>query len=105
MAHGAAEELGGLREVLFNNDPERLARVEEHYERLTLAQDLLAMREAAGLTQRQLAELVGTSYSNISRLESATYSGHSLSMLRRIAEALGHRVEVRFVPKDQRQAA
>lgn len=104
MAQKAAEELGGLREILFNNDPERLAEVEAQYEQLTLAQDLLAMREAAGLTQRQLAELVGTSYSNISRLESATYTGHSLSMLRRIAEALGHRVEVRFVPKEKQAA-
>jgi DNA-binding XRE family transcriptional regulator len=97
-------DLGGLGEVLLNNDPERVARVEEHMEQLVLAQDLLAMRESAGLTQRQLAELVGTSYSNISRLESATYTGHSLSMLRRIAEALGHRVEVRFVPKEKQAA-
>lgn len=101
MAQGKAAELGGLREVLFGNDPEQLAEVEAHVEALTLAQDLLAMREAAGLTQRQLAELVGTSYSNISRLESATYTGHSLSMLRRIAKALGHRVEVRFVADQQ----
>jgi len=104
MAPGPGEDLGGLREVLLNNDPERIARAEAHVEQLSLAQDLLAMREAAGLTQRQLAELVGTSYSNISRLESATYAGHSLSMLRRIAKALGHRVEVRFVPEQQQAA-
>lgn len=93
--------LGGLAEVVLGNDPARLAEVEEVKEQMRLAQDLLAMREAAGLTQRELADLVGTSYSNISRLESATYRGHSLSMLRRIAEALGHQVEVRFVPKQK----
>lgn len=93
--------LGGLAEVVLGNDPARLAEVAEAKEQMRLAQDLLAMREAAGLTQRELAELVGTSHSNISRLESATYQGHSLSMLRRIAAALGHQVEVRFVPKQK----
>jgi transcriptional regulator with XRE-family HTH domain len=52
---------------------------------------------AAGLTQQQLAERIGTTPSVISRLESADYRGHSLSMLRRIADALGKRVELRFV--------
>ncbi len=62
-----------------------------------VAEVILAAREKAGLTQGQLAKLVGTTQSVISRLEDADYEGHSLSMLRRIAEALNHRVEVRFV--------
>jgi hypothetical protein len=49
-------DLGGLGEVLLNHDPERIARVEEHMAQLALAQDLLAMREAAGLSQRQPAD-------------------------------------------------
>ncbi|HZM01200.1 MAG TPA: XRE family transcriptional regulator [Planctomycetota bacterium] len=56
-------------------------------------------RTAAKLTQKQLAELVGTTQPVIARLEDADYDGHSLTMLRRIAEALGRRVEVRLVPK------
>lgn len=63
----------------------------------TVAEMILAAREKAGLTQGQLAKLVGTTQSVISRLEDADYEGHSLSMLRRIAEALNQRVEVRFV--------
>lgn len=55
-------------------------------------------RKRAGLTQKQLADLVGTTQSVISRLEDADYEGHSLSMLQRIAKALNLRVEVRFVP-------
>ncbi len=55
-------------------------------------------RTAAGLTQKQLAELIGTQQSTIARLEDADYQGHSLSMLRRIAEALHQKLEVRFVP-------
>lgn len=61
----------------------------------TLIYDL---RTAAGLSQRALAKKVGTTASVICRLEDADYEGHSLAMLRRIAAALGKRVEIRFVP-------
>jgi transcriptional regulator with XRE-family HTH domain len=52
----------------------------------------------AGLTQAQLAKVVGTTASAIWRLEDADYEGHSIAMLRRIAEALNRRVETRFLP-------
>jgi ribosome-binding protein aMBF1 (putative translation factor) len=55
-------------------------------------------RTRAGLTQAQLAELIGTQQSAIARLEDADYEGHSLSMLQRLAEALGKSLEVSFVP-------
>jgi hypothetical protein len=41
----------------------------------------------------------------ISRLEDADYEGHSLPMLRRIAAALGKRVEVRFGDLPARRTA
>jgi ribosome-binding protein aMBF1 (putative translation factor) len=47
------------------------------------------MREDAGLTQVQLARRVGTTQSVIARLEDAEYTGHSLTMLERIATACG----------------
>jgi transcriptional regulator with XRE-family HTH domain len=59
------------------------------------------MRTQAGLTQRQLAAKLGTTASVICRLEDADYEGHSLAMLRRIAEVLGKRIEIRFVPADK----
>lgn len=62
-----------------------------------VAEMILAARENAGLTQAQLAKLVGTTQSAISRLEDANYDGHSLGMLRRIATALNRRVEIRLV--------
>jgi hypothetical protein len=37
----------------------------------------------------------------VCRLEDADYEGHSLAMLRRIAEVLGKRIEIRFVPADK----
>ena len=40
----------------------------------------------------------------ICRLEDADYDGHSLSMLKRIAEALDKRVEIRFPPAKKRTA-
>ena len=61
---------------------------------------LFDARDKAGLTQAQLAELIGTKQSVIARLESADYEGHSLSMLVRVAAALGTRIEINLVPRD-----
>jgi phage-related protein/DNA-binding XRE family transcriptional regulator len=47
------------------------------------------MREDAGLTQTELAKKVGTTQSVIARLEDAEYTGHSLTMLERIAAVCG----------------
>jgi len=64
-----------------------------------VAEMLLAARERAGLTQAQLAQRIGTKQPVIARLEDADYDGHSLTMLQRIATALGLRLEVRLAPK------
>ena len=66
-----------------------------------VAQMIYDARKAAGLTQAQLAKAVGTTQSTISDLEDAEYEGYSLTMLRRVAQALNQRVEVRFVPAAQ----
>jgi ribosome-binding protein aMBF1 (putative translation factor) len=63
-----------------------------------VAQLIYAARNKAGLSQAELAERIGTKQSVISRLEDADYEGHSLSMLHRIAAALGQCVEIRFLP-------
>jgi len=61
------------------------------------ARKIYNLRREAGLTQRDLAKLVGTSASAIFRLEDADYEGHSMAMLKHIAAALNKRVEIRFV--------
>jgi transcriptional regulator with XRE-family HTH domain len=54
------------------------------------------LRKESGLTQKELAKLVGTTQSVISRLEDADYEGHSLSMLIRIASALNRRLTIKL---------
>lgn len=63
-----------------------------------MAQMIYDARTAAGLTQQQLADLVGTKQPVISQLENADYEGQSLAMLERIAEALDLQVQLRLVP-------
>jgi transcriptional regulator with XRE-family HTH domain len=69
-------------------------RFEKAGEAWDVALKLAALRKEAGLSQKELALKVGTSQQQISRLESPSYEGHSLSMLRRIAEVLGATVHV-----------
>ncbi|TAJ29438.1 MAG: helix-turn-helix domain-containing protein [Nitrospirae bacterium] len=86
-----------LRRRHYEGKPERLAALEEARANDNIARKITALRTEAGLTQRQLAKLVGTTASVICRLENADYEGHSLAMLNRIAAALNQRVEIRFV--------
>ncbi|MDO8431122.1 MAG: helix-turn-helix transcriptional regulator [Candidatus Binatus sp.] len=81
----------------YEGHPQRMAALAEAEANDTIARKLCALRKRAGLTQQQLAKLVGTTTSVISRLEDADYHGHSLAMLERIANALNKRVELRFV--------
>ncbi len=60
-------------------------------------------RKMAGLTQIELAKLIGSKQPVIARLEDADYEGHSLAMLQRIAIALNQRVEINFVPVEGQQ--
>jgi DNA-binding XRE family transcriptional regulator len=89
----------------FAGKPERLAELEEARASAAIARQVYALRSRAGLTQKELAERVGTTPSVISRLEDDDYEGHSVSMLRRIAAALNKRVEIRFLPRRGKRAA
>jgi ribosome-binding protein aMBF1 (putative translation factor) len=87
-----------LQRRYFGGQPERLMALEEARADDEVARKIFELRKKAGLTQAQLAKMIGTTASVISRLEDADYEGHSLAMLRRIAAALDKRVEIRFVP-------
>ena len=56
---------------------------------------VISARNAANLTQKQLAQRSGVSQSNISKIENGNYHP-SLSTLKRIADALGKRLVVSF---------
>jgi transcriptional regulator with XRE-family HTH domain len=71
-------------------------RFKEAGEAWDVAMQLAALRKEAGLSQRELAKRVGTSQQQISRLESPGYEGHSLSMLRRVAQVMGASVRVQI---------
>ena len=60
-------------------------------------------RKMAGLTQTELAKLIGSKQPVIARLEDADYEGHSLTMLQRIVIALKQRIEINFVPVEGQQ--
>jgi ribosome-binding protein aMBF1 (putative translation factor) len=82
----------------IGNDPKAIEEFEEELINAEIAQKIYDLRTKAKLSQRELARRVGTTASVICRLEDADYEGHSLSMLKRIAEAVNKRVEIRFVP-------
>lgn len=63
-----------------------------------IALQLAALRQARGLTQKQVAELLDTKQQAIARLEDPAYTGHSLTMVRRYVEALGASLQINIVP-------
>ena len=80
-------------------DPKLQELYEEEKINYQSARAIREAREAAGLTQAQLAKKIGTTQSVISRLEDADYEGHTLKMLERIAEALKQRIVIHLEPE------
>ena len=81
-------------------DPVFAERFERAGEAWDVALQIVALREKAGLSQKDLARKLKTSQQQISRLESPWYEGHSLSMLRRVAKVLSAKVRVVIEPED-----
>lgn len=80
-------------------DPAFAGRFERAGEAWDVPLQIAALRQRAGLSQKDLAKALKTSQRQISLLESTGYEGHSLGMLRRVAEALHARVRVVFEPE------
>jgi len=80
------------------------SEVKQEYEKLApayeLRKKLIALRQKAGLTQEEVANLLHTQKSNISRLENVNSSiSPKLSTIEQYANAVGFDVEINFVPK------
>ena len=82
----------------FRDEQLRDEKLRKEYEDLEpefeLAKEVITLRKTCNLTQKQLAEQMGTSQPAIVRLESGNYHNISLAFLRRLADALGAVPEV-----------
>jgi ribosome-binding protein aMBF1 (putative translation factor) len=93
------DDLDKLTTKLLKQDPS----IQEEFIKADQAWDIAFqihdLRERAGISQKQLANLVGTKQSNIARLESADYTGYTLKTLDKITKALQARLEIKIVPQ------
>ena len=64
-----------------------------------VADEMLAARARAGLTQEAVASRMGTTKSTVSRLESGGKHAPSLTSLRKYAKAVGCEIEIRLIPQ------
>ncbi len=97
--------LAYLHERYFAVPMKRAADLEEARAGAEVAELVRGMRTEAGLTQRELAKLVGTGASVICRLENDEYRGAGMAMLRRVAWAVGKRVEIRIIERESERRA
>ena len=81
-------------------DPEFRKEYEALEPEYKLAAALIRLRLAKGLTQEELARLLNTKQESIARLESGT-SLPSLSMVKKVANALDAELEINLRPKHQ----
>ena len=88
-----------ILEKVTGNDEAVKAGIAQAKINFEVAQVIYDARTKAGLSQSELAALIGSKQPVIARLEDADYEGHSLTMLQRIAAALEQRLVLRFVPK------
>lgn len=95
---GSASNALGILNRMVGDDPELRNLIGHAEVNAQVAQLIYDARIDAGLTQAELAHLIGTHQPVIARLEDADYRGHSLAMLQRIAEALNRRLDIRFMP-------
>lgn len=72
--------------------PDQLQQIDNAVEQELLEMDLRALREAAGLTQEELAQRVAITQSQLSKLERR--EDHRISTVRRYVEALGGELEI-----------
>jgi len=84
------------------SDPEVLAAYNELEEEFTLINEMIHARKKAGKTQADVAELMRTTPSVVSRLESinSRYKhSPSFETLKKYAHALGYKLAIKFVKR------
>lgn len=90
----------------FKEEALKRQGVKKSYDELSagyeVRKQLIALRQKAGLTQEQMAEILQTNKSNISRLESVSSNiSPKLSTLTDYAAAVGYKLKIVFVPDNE----
>ncbi len=88
---------------LVGNDTALRAIIEEERVNAQVGREIYDLRISRGLTQKQLADRVGTTQSVIARAEDADYEGHSIRLLRKLARALNAQLSVHLIPEEARR--
>lgn len=91
------DDLDRLTEKLLKQDPSFQEELDRAGRAWDVAFQIYDLRQKLGLTQKQLAEMVGTKQSNIARIESADYTGYTFKTLEKVTKALKARLEIRIV--------
>lgn len=80
---------------IINSDPEVVKELEMNAVEYQIVREIIKARKELNLTQEQLAQLVGTKQSNISRLESGEYNP-TIEFLSKVAHAMGKTLDIRL---------
>ena len=73
-------------------------RFEAEAQKLAIGEQLSRLRQAAGLTQAQLATRIGSTASAISRYENAEYDRYELRTIQKIVRACGGHLDITMAP-------
>ena len=95
------EWIGGQLEA----DPRLARKVDDLVNKMKLEQELTGLREKRGLSQRQLAKLLGTSQPYVAKLESGRIKNLGVNTLVKYARALGGSVTIKIEPDKRAVAA
>lgn len=91
------DDLDKLTKKLLKQDPSLKEEIKKADQAWDIAFHIHDLRTQAGLTQTELAKLVGTKQSNIARIESADYTGYTLKTLEKVTKALKARLEIKII--------
>lgn len=99
------DDLDRTTEELLKQDPSFQEELDKADRAWDIAFQIRELREKAYLTQKQLAEMVGTKQSNIARIEDADYTRYTLTTLEKVTKALKAKLEIKIVPENQKAQA
>ncbi len=99
------DDLDRYLEKAIKRDPTLPERLEKADQAWDIAFKIYGLRKSSGLTQTQLAKLIGTKQSNIARIESADYTGYTLKTLEKVTRALKAKLQIKIVSQESKAIA